>query len=124
MGRALTLELAARGWDVIVTARTQSDVDSVVAAGAPHVRAVVGSVRSEEHRARLAELAGDSLDLLVNNASHLGPSPLAEVASFSPDELHAVCQGAAKAVGATQIQLWSGILWFNHRLREIASPGM
>lgn len=90
LGRALALELAARGWDVIITARTAADVDSVVAAGAPHVRAIVGSVRDEEHRTRLAEVAGDSLDLLVNNASHLGPSPLAEVAELSPDELHAV----------------------------------
>ena len=90
LGRALTLELATRAWDVIVTARTPADVDSVVTAGAPRVRAIVGSVRNEEHRTRLAELAGGSLDLLVNNASHLGPSPLAEVAEFSPDELHAV----------------------------------
>ncbi len=90
LGRAVALELAARNWDVIVTARTRFDVDSVVAAGAPRVRALVGSVRDEEHRSKLAELAGDSLDLLVNNASHLGPSPLAEVAAFSPDELHAV----------------------------------
>lgn len=90
LGRALTLELAARGWDVIVTARTQADVDSVVAAGAPHVRAIAGSVRDEDHRARLTQLAAGSLDLLVNNASHLGHSPLVEVAAFSPDELHAV----------------------------------
>lgn len=90
LGRALTLELAGRGWDVIITARTAADVDSVVAAGAPEVRAIAGTVRDEEHRARLAELAGGSLDLLVNNASHLGPSPLSEVAGFSPDELHAV----------------------------------
>ena len=90
LGRALTLELSAQGWDVITTARTAADIDSVVAAGAPRVTAIAGTVRDEAHRTRLAELAGDSLDLLVNNASYLGPSPLAEVAEFSPDELHAV----------------------------------
>jgi len=90
LGRALALELAGRGWDVIITARTAADLDEVVEAGTPRVRAIAGTVRDAEHRARLAALAGSSLDLLVNNASHLGPSPLAQVTAFTPDELHAV----------------------------------
>lgn len=90
LGRALALSLAADGWDVLVTARTQHDLDEVVAAGSPRIHAIAGTMRDDAHRVRLAEAVGDRLDLLVNNASHLGPSPLLPIGSVGEDELHAV----------------------------------
>ncbi len=90
LGRALALTLAADGWDVVVTARAQDKLDAVAREGSPRIRAVAGNVRDAAHRARLAEAAGPSLDLLVNNASHLGPSPLLPIGAVDEAELHAV----------------------------------
>jgi len=89
LGRALALELAARGWQVIITGRRSEPLQEI-AQSSPRISTVVGSVRDESHRRELANAVGDSLDLLVNNASHLGPSPLTPIAGFDEDELHAV----------------------------------
>ena len=51
------------------------------------VTAVAGDVADPRHRAALAEAVGPRLDLLVNNASDLGPSPLPPLADLPPDEL-------------------------------------
>lgn len=88
-GRALAIALNARGWDVVITARDADKLESVVSA-VPGLRALAGSVRDESHRVELANLIGDRLDLLVNNASHLGPSPLQPIAAVGEEELHAV----------------------------------
>jgi NAD(P)-dependent dehydrogenase (short-subunit alcohol dehydrogenase family) len=81
LGRVVALELARRGWSLVVDARTARDLDIAAAAldeaGAPTVRAISGSVADADHRADLvaAVHALGRLDLLVNNASLLGPSP-------------------------------------------------
>src|SRR5688572_8192518 len=78
LGRALAAALNDRGWRLVVDGR---DPDRLAASAAafPHparVTAVPGDVADPEHRAALASLAGPRLDLLVHNASELGPSPL------------------------------------------------
>ena len=50
------------------------------------VAAVPGDVADLDHRARLLEAAGDEADLLVNNASSLGPT-LPPLSSYPLDEL-------------------------------------
>jgi NAD(P)-dependent dehydrogenase (short-subunit alcohol dehydrogenase family) len=80
LGLALIRELAARRWNVIVDARNESALREAVT-GLPdrsRVLALGGDVADEAHRRELGEAVrryGD-LDLLVNNASVLGPSPL------------------------------------------------
>jgi NAD(P)-dependent dehydrogenase (short-subunit alcohol dehydrogenase family) len=80
LGLALIRELAARRWNVIVDARNESALLEAVT-GLPdrsRVLALGGDVADEAHRRELGEAVhryGD-LDLLVNNASVLGPSPL------------------------------------------------
>jgi NAD(P)-dependent dehydrogenase (short-subunit alcohol dehydrogenase family) len=71
LGRALALDLVADGWNVIVDARHLSDLPAGVGG-------IEGDVTDPEHRARLVDEARalGRLDLLVNNASVLGPSPL------------------------------------------------
>ena len=44
--------------------------------GLDGVIAIAGDVADPDHRRRLVEAAGGSIDLLVNNASVLGPTPL------------------------------------------------
>jgi NAD(P)-dependent dehydrogenase (short-subunit alcohol dehydrogenase family) len=76
LGLALTRALSERGWRLVVDARDADELTRAVA-GLAGVVPVVGDVADREHRARLVEAAGEPIDLLVNNASTLGPpSPL------------------------------------------------
>ncbi|MCA1690129.1 MAG: SDR family oxidoreductase, partial [Actinobacteria bacterium] len=54
------------------------------------VRALAGDVADPGHRAELVAAAGDPIDLLVNNASLLGPSPQPGLASYPLDVLDRV----------------------------------
>jgi NAD(P)-dependent dehydrogenase (short-subunit alcohol dehydrogenase family) len=90
LGRALAVSLAADGWDVVVDARHG---DALAAAGLPAtVTAIPGDVTDPAHRRDLvaAAAATGRLDLLVNNASALGPSPLPRLADLSLDALAGV----------------------------------
>ncbi|GAA0254918.1 SDR family NAD(P)-dependent oxidoreductase [Cryptosporangium japonicum] len=83
LGRATALALASRGWDLVVDAREATALDRAVAEfrsrGGPgtQVLAVPGDVGEPSHRATLARVARTlgPVDLLVNNASALGPMP-------------------------------------------------
>ena len=84
LGLALTRALAARGWRVVVDARDGAALRRATAhaARAGRVVALAGDVTDPRHRRALAEAAGDRVDLLVNNASALGPSPRPALADF------------------------------------------
>jgi NAD(P)-dependent dehydrogenase (short-subunit alcohol dehydrogenase family) len=51
---------------------------------------VAGDIADAKHRLALVEAAGDELDLVANNASTLGPSPLPPLAEYPLDELRRV----------------------------------
>src|SRR5689334_421077 len=92
LGRALAAELTARGWRVVVDARDAGRLAATVAGLSDPglVTAVPGDVADPAHRRALAEAVGDRLDLLVNNASDLGPSPLPRLADLDPDRFSAL----------------------------------
>jgi NAD(P)-dependent dehydrogenase (short-subunit alcohol dehydrogenase family) len=73
LGLALARALAARDWRMVIDAR---DLPGVPAGLEGEVIAIEGDVTDAAHRRALVEAAGDRVDLLVNNASALGPSPL------------------------------------------------
>ena len=82
LGLALVDELLGRGARVAFVARTRSAVE-LVSAERPHVHGIVGDVSNvnQIHPIALQILGGlGGLDVLVNNASHLGPVPLALLA--------------------------------------------
>jgi NAD(P)-dependent dehydrogenase (short-subunit alcohol dehydrogenase family) len=56
----------------------------------PGVRAVPGDVVDPGHRADMVAAVGGRLDLLVHNASALGPSPLPRLADYPLDALRRV----------------------------------
>ncbi len=79
LGRALAAELAGRGWTLVVDARRADRLAAAVESfPAGRVVAVPGDIADPAHRAQLVAAVESlgRLDLLVNNASTLGASPL------------------------------------------------
>ena len=89
LGLALTRALSERGWQLAVDARGAEALEHAVA-GLAGVVAVAGDVADPDHRRRLVEAVGEPIDLLVNNASVLGPSPLPPLARYPVEELRSV----------------------------------
>jgi NAD(P)-dependent dehydrogenase (short-subunit alcohol dehydrogenase family) len=89
LGLALTRELDRRGWQLFVDARG-ADALAAATAGLEGVTAIAGDVADPEHRQALVDAAGGRIDLVVNNASHLGPSPQPALASYPLKELRRV----------------------------------
>ncbi|MDQ6900195.1 MAG: SDR family oxidoreductase [Candidatus Dormibacteraeota bacterium] len=90
LGRALALGLARQGWSLVIDARNE---EALHAAGremrllqppGAQLVAITGDVTEARHRTELAGAAYalGGLDLLVNNAGSLGPSPLPHLAHF------------------------------------------
>lgn len=91
LGLALSAALADRGWSLVLDARGSDRLESAAAgltAGQP-VRVIAGDVSDPLHRADLAAAASElgGLDLLVNNASTLGPTPMPALAELSVEAL-------------------------------------
>jgi NAD(P)-dependent dehydrogenase (short-subunit alcohol dehydrogenase family) len=84
LGLALARALAERGWRLVIDARTESELEAARAelAGHTQVVAIAGDVADSWHRAALVAAAGDRIDLLVNNASTLGASPLPPLGDY------------------------------------------
>ena len=92
LGAALAEALGRRGWRLVVDGRDPARLAAAVAAlPCPDlVTALPGDVADPGHRAALAAAVGDRLDLLVNNASDLGPTPLPRLADLPPAALERV----------------------------------
>ena len=106
LGKALTAALAARGWRVVADARGP-ELDEL-ALDRPDVIAVRGDVTDPVHREALAAAVDTlgRLDLLVNNASDLGPSPLPALERYPLDALRAVYEADVVApLALTQLLL-------------------
>jgi NAD(P)-dependent dehydrogenase (short-subunit alcohol dehydrogenase family) len=89
LGLALARELDERGWELVVDARG-ADALAEATVGLDRVTAVPGDIADPEHRRALVEAAGDRIDLVVNNASLLGPSPMPPLADYPLDALREV----------------------------------
>ncbi|MEA2187882.1 MAG: hypothetical protein QOK16_2893 [Solirubrobacteraceae bacterium] len=84
LGLALARALAQRSWRLVIDARTEAELEHARAqlAARTEVVAVAGDVADAWHRGLLVEVAGERIDLLVNNASALGASPLPPLAEY------------------------------------------
>ena len=87
LGAALAHALDQRGWGLVVDARDADALDAAV--GSSSARAVPGDVTDPRHRTALAAAAAElgGADLLVNNASTLGASPMPAVADLPHEVL-------------------------------------
>jgi NAD(P)-dependent dehydrogenase (short-subunit alcohol dehydrogenase family) len=94
LGGALAAALAGQGWDLVLTARDdtalQEAAGRIRAAG--RIASVAGDIRDAGHRRTLtaAVEALGGLDLLVNNASDLGATPLPRLVDYPVDRLPAL----------------------------------
>jgi NAD(P)-dependent dehydrogenase (short-subunit alcohol dehydrogenase family) len=88
LGRATARALAARGWSVVADARHADDLAAALGR-TPAAVTLPGDVTDPAHREQLADAAArlGGLDLLVNNASRLGPSPQPQLRAYPPAEL-------------------------------------
>jgi len=97
LGATLARFLAAEGYRLVLNARGPGGLDAV-ARGlvGPNVivRTVPGDVRDPSTRDSLSEAVRElgRLDLLVNNASDLGPTPLPPLTECAPDALASVLE--------------------------------
>ncbi|TML99149.1 MAG: SDR family oxidoreductase [Actinobacteria bacterium] len=90
LGLALTRALANEGWKVVVDARGAQALRRATRELEGEVVAVAGDVADAAHRRALVDAAGPRIDLLVNNAGVLGPSPQPFLADYPIDELERV----------------------------------
>jgi NAD(P)-dependent dehydrogenase (short-subunit alcohol dehydrogenase family) len=83
LGLALARELAGLGWRLVIDAREPAALEEARAelARTTEVVAIAGDVADRGHRRALVSAAGE-IDVLVNNASVLGPSPQPELAEY------------------------------------------
>ena len=89
LGLALARALEERGWDLVVDARG-ADTLAEATADLDRVTAIAGDIADPDHRRALVDAAGDRIDLVVNNASLLGPSPMPALAEYPLDALREV----------------------------------
>lgn len=86
LGKTLARFLAQQNYTLILTARgrhtLQTTADELTSAG--EIIALPGNVADAEHRRRLVAAARDlgGLNLLINNASTLGPTPLPALTEY------------------------------------------
>jgi len=92
LGLALADSLADRGWRLVIDARDGAALEQAAAElrARTEVVALAGDVADPEHREALVGAFEGPLDLLVNNASALGPSPLPPLARHPLDALEQV----------------------------------
>lgn len=94
LGLALARELAQRGYSLLISARGAQALEQARAELAQHAKviAIAGDVSSEHHRRDLAhatqQLGG--IDLVINNASILGPSPQPNLLDYPLETLEQV----------------------------------
>jgi NAD(P)-dependent dehydrogenase (short-subunit alcohol dehydrogenase family) len=92
LGLALARALARRGWSLVIDARGAEALEEArrELAQVTSVFALAGDVSDAAHRVQLVAAAPGPIDLLVNNASVLGPSPQPPLADYPLEVLEQV----------------------------------
>ncbi|MEH6738598.1 MAG: SDR family NAD(P)-dependent oxidoreductase [Sulfitobacter sp.] len=81
IGRALAIEAAQKGYDLILVGRTSSTLEETRSkCSAQDARCIVADVTSAEGRALIVDAVDGSLDILINNAGVLSVGHLADMA--------------------------------------------
>jgi NAD(P)-dependent dehydrogenase (short-subunit alcohol dehydrogenase family) len=94
-GRALAIDLGKEGWSVVIDARHAGplrEVRLLLESMGVAALSITGDVSDPDHRIELIKSAGalGGLDLLVNNAGELGPTPLPILEKYGLTDLRRV----------------------------------
>jgi NAD(P)-dependent dehydrogenase (short-subunit alcohol dehydrogenase family) len=91
-GFALAEQLVGRTWRIVIDGRDADALNRAASRLGGGVLALPGDISDPAHRKRLIDAVDGlgALDLLVNNASSLGPSPLPGLSRYPLDELEQV----------------------------------
>src|SRR6478736_4381548 len=97
LGLALARSLDDAGWVVVTDARNADRLHAALEGTTVH--GVAGDVADADHRAALVGVVTDlgGLDLLVLNASTLGPLPMRPLSAYRPEEFGEVFRTNAGA---------------------------
>jgi NAD(P)-dependent dehydrogenase (short-subunit alcohol dehydrogenase family) len=95
LGLELARTFARNGYQLIITARGEDALESAAheLKNLTAVESIPGDVADETHVSRLVEAGLNRfgrIDVLINNASELGPSPMPELARYPVPELDRV----------------------------------
>jgi len=93
LGRAFTRALHDLGWTVVIDGRSLEPLDAVVSElGPDRIIAIRGDISDPAHRRVLMDTAAEAgdVELLVNNASSLGPTPMPLLDGYTLDAWRAV----------------------------------
>lgn len=95
LGYVLAETLAAQGWQLLINGRNAERLLQAynILSKTTKVVAISGDVRDEIHLLQLKEALEQNnwtLDLLINNASELGVSPMVPMLDYPVDSLHQV----------------------------------
>ena len=118
LGEALARFLAREGWRLLLTARGAERLDAVareLSAGGAEVATVAGDVADPGVRSRVRSRVDrlGRLDLLVNNASELGPSPRVELAELPGPDLARIFE----------VNVAAPLAWVQELLPALAASG-
>jgi len=110
LGLALVRHLDSHGWSVVTDARDESRLRSALEGTAIH--GLPGDVTDAGHRSALIEAVTGlgGLDLLVLNASTLGPLPMRPLRQYHPLEIGEVLRTNGGAQAALMIALADELL--------------
>lgn len=99
LGLAVARYLASRRYRLVITARGEEELSAAAGelARLTEVTAIAGNVGDPGHRQALAEACGERLDLLINNASDLGTTPLPPLIEYDLDRMRQVFETNAIA---------------------------
>jgi len=93
LGRAFTRALHDLGWTVVIDGRSAEPLGAVVSElGPERIIAIRGDISDPAHRRVLVDTAAEAgdVELLVNNASSLGPTPMPQLDTYALDAWRAV----------------------------------
>ncbi len=77
IGRALALRAGADGYHLVLVGRTEAPLRETAAmAKAPSTQIVIADITDAQGRRKIAQAAGEGLDLLINNAGALKVGPI------------------------------------------------
>ena len=107
IGRALAVGLAAEGANLVLVARTKSELDETAALVSTSARVISADLADLDQVAAVADQAGP-VDILINNAAV--PGPLAPTATVDPAEFATAIAVNVTAVVALTIRLLPAML--------------